>query len=294
MIKMTIGEKMFQVFAIVLVALMCVTMLYPFVHVLSISFSTPAEAMKYGFRFFPQEVSLEAYKLAFNSDGLWWGYYNSIYRTVLGTLLSLFFMLLGAYPLSKKYLPHRKFLTLFVIVTMFIGGGLIPSYMLVKSLGLYDSRLVYIIPGLISTFSMLLLRNFLMNLPQELEDSAKMDGASEMRILFKILVPLSKPVLATLGLWEAVGHWNAWFDALIYIDDKTKYVLQIFLRRLIIDQSFTDMSEIMPQDLLSRTRVQPEQVKAAILMIVTLPILVVYPFLQKHFVKGIMVGSLKG
>lgn len=293
MSRMTTGEKAFQYFALLLLTVMCVTMLYPFIHVLSLSLSTPAAAAKPGFHLYPEQISLEAYKLAFSSDGLWYGFYNSIFRTVLGTCLSLFFMLLGAYALSKKYLPDRTFYTMIIILTMFISGGLIPTYMLVKGVGLFDSRWVYILPILINTFSLLILRNFLMNLPQELEDSAKIDGASELRLLFSIVVPLSKPVLATLGLWSAVQHWNEWFDALIYITDNKKFVLQIILRRLIIEENLTEMMNFFPVDLY-RAKAQPDQVKAAILMIITFPILVVYPFLQKHFVKGIMVGSVKG
>ena len=197
-------------------------------------------------------------------------------------------MAMGAYPLSRKYLPHRNFYTMFIVVTMFFGGGLIPSYLLIKSLGLIDSRWVLIIPGLISTFSLLILRNFFMGIPEELEDSAKIDGANDMRILFGIIIPLSKPVLATLALWAAVSHWNAWFDALLYLQDQSKVVLQLFLRRLVISAEGDPMLQANPQ------QEAPETLKAAVIMFTALPILVVYPFLQRYFVKGILVGSLKG
>lgn len=293
MIKLSNGEKIFQAIAVVFVSLMCFTMLYPFIHQLSISLSTPKEAVRMGFHFYPKEFSYEAYKLAFQSYGLWNGFANSMFRTVVGTVLSLVFMLMAAYPLSKKDFPLRKFYTMLIIFTMFFGGGLIPTFLLIRGIGLYDSIWVYILPGLISTFYMLILRNFLMSTPRELEDSAKMDGANEFQIVLKIIIPLSKPVLATLGLWTAVNHWNAWFDSLIYIQDSSKQVLQIFLRKLVIENNTSDLNQIIQTGYENRN-VSPESVKAAVLMITILPMVALFPYLQKFFTKGIMVGSLKG
>ncbi|MNI39980.1 Inner membrane ABC transporter permease protein YcjP [compost metagenome] len=201
-------------------------------------------------------------------------------------------MTLGAYALSKKYLPHRNFYTMLIVLTMFFSGGLIPTFLLIKSIGLYDTRWALIIPGLINTFYMIIMRNFFMELPQELEDSAKIDGANDIQILARIVVPVSKPILATIGLWVAVHHWNEWFQALIYIQDQSKIVLQILLRRLIVENDDLQMRELMSQA--TEDEVVAETVKSAVLMIATIPILVVYPFIQKYFVKGIMVGSLKG
>lgn len=286
--RLSSGEKVFQVFLIGFICMLSAVMLYPFAHVLSISFSSSAEAIRAGLHWYPREISLFAWQRVLEDTNIWRALGNTVFRTVVGTFLTLLVMAMGAYPLSKKYLPDRSFFMMFIVVTMFFGGGLIPSYLLIKSLGLIDSRWVLIIPGLVSTFSLLILRNFFMTLPEELEDSAKIDGAGELRILFTIIIPLSKPVLATLALWSAVGHWNAWFDALIYLQDQKLFVLQTFLRRLVIAAEYDPL--LPPKDEFTT----PETVKAAVIMFTAMPILIVYPFLQKYFVKGTMVGSLKG
>jgi len=283
------GELRTQILLTAFVCLLCLSMVYPFIHILSISFSTPAEAIRPGIHIYPLEFSVEAYKTAFRQADLWYGYANSVFRAVVGTALHLIAMLLTAYPLAKKTLPHRTFFTMVIVLTMFFSGGLIPTYMLIKSLGLYDNRWVYILPMLINTFSLLVLRNFIMALPKELEDSAKIDGAHELRILFSIVVPLSLPALATVGLWSAVRHWNAWFDALIYIESNEKQVVQVYLRRLIIDNSIGDVHHEY-----GLGNVTPESIRGAALILTITPILLVFPFLQKYFVRGIMIGSVKG
>ncbi len=271
--------------------LLCTVMLYPFVHMLSISLSTPAESLRAGIHLYPKEISFYAWERVLTRDDIWIGFGNSVFRTVVGTVCSIVFMSMGAYPLSRKYLPHRSFFTMLIVFTMFFSGGLIPTYFLIKNLGLIDTRLVYIVPGLISTFSLLILRNFFQAIPEELEDSAKIDGANDLQILFRIIMPLSLPVLATLSLWSAVGHWNAWFDAVLYIQDPDKQVLTTFLRRVVITGE--DLS-IFSSESQSAILGYAEPIKAATLMFTALPIIVLYPFLQKYFVQGTMVGSLKG
>ncbi|MEJ8304332.1 carbohydrate ABC transporter permease [Saccharibacillus sacchari] len=289
--KPTRGSRIFQAFLILFMILLCIVMLYPFVHMLSISLSTPAESLRAGIHLFPREVSFYAWERVLTRDDIWIGFGNSVFRTVIGTICSIVFMSMGAYPLSRKYLPHRSFFTMLIVFTMFFSGGLIPTYFLIKNLGLIDTRLVYIIPGLISTFSLLILRNFFQAIPEELEDSSKIDGANDLQILFRIIMPLSLPVLATLSLWSAVAHWNAWFDAVLYIQDPHKQVLTTFLRRVVITGE--DLS-IFSSDAQSTVLGYAEPIKAATLMFTALPIIVVYPFLQKYFVQGTMVGSLKG
>lgn len=286
--RLTRGEKAFQVVLILFISALSVTMLYPFLHVASISLSTPAEALRQGFHFYPKDITFVAWERVLSSETVWTTMGNTVFRTVVGTVLTLVFLAIGAYPLSKKYLPHRNLFMTVIVITMFFGGGLIPTYMLIKGLGLINSLWVYVIPGLVSTFSLIVLRNFFMSIPEELEDSAKMDGANEFRILFTIVVPLSKPVLATLALWSAVGHWNAWFDAMLYMQDQSKIVLQLFLRRLVIANMGDPM---LPVPSIEET---PETVKAAIIIFTALPILLLYPFFQRYFVKGVMIGSLKG
>lgn len=286
--RMTAGEKWFQAVLLFVISLLCILMLYPFIHELAVSLSTPSEAIRQGIHIIPLQFSIDAYKQVFSSHDLWSGLGNSLFRTVIGTALMLFMMTIGAYPLSKKYLPHRNFYTMFIVITMFFGGGLIPTYLLIKSLHMVDSRWALVIPGLINTFSMMIMRNFFMSVPDELEESAKIDGANDIRVLFTIVVPLSMPIMATVGLWSAVYHWNAWFDALIYIQDVSKQVLQIYLRKLVVSNEDTALQTMMSAS------VTQESIKAAVIMFVTLPILVIYPFLQKYFVKGALIGSLKG
>ncbi|GAA3402741.1 carbohydrate ABC transporter permease [Paenibacillus hodogayensis] len=291
--KMALSEKLFQTALVAFISLMCAAMLYPFIHVLSVSFSSYEESLRPGIHLYPRGFSLDAYKRTFASGDIFIAFGNSIFRTVVGTVLSVFAMALGAYPLSKKYLPHRTFYTMFFVFTMFFSGGIIPSYLLIKSLGLMDSRWVLILPTLFSTFTMFIMRNFFMSIPTELEESARIDGANDVRILLTIIMPLSKPILATVALWTAVSHWNAWFDAMLYISDHYKMVLQLYLRKLIIENQDQVMQDIMLHST-GEAPLTPETVKAAVLMIATVPIVIVYPFLQKYFAKGIMVGSLKG
>ncbi|UQZ87537.1 Inner membrane ABC transporter permease protein YcjP [Paenibacillus konkukensis] len=292
--RMSKGEVVFQIILVFVISLLCIMTLYPFIHVLSVSFSSASEAIRPGIHLFPREFTLAAYKKAVLLDGIWIGFGNTIFRTLIGTALSVFAMSLGAYALSKKTLPHRNFITMAVVLTMFFSGGLIPTFLLMKELGLYDTRWALIIPGLYNTFYMLILRNFFMGLPEELEESAKIDGAHDLRILFQLILPLSKPILATISLWVAVHLWNEWFNGLIYIRDQSKIVLQIYLRRLIVENMDSDLQSLMEQGMDLHTQAVPESIKAAVLMIGTVPILLVYPFIQKYFVKGIMVGSLKG
>jgi putative aldouronate transport system permease protein len=289
-LKPTFGENVFQFFLIVFISILCLITIYPFIHLTSVSLSSPSEAMRFGFHFYPKEIDLFAWNQVLSQKKIWTGFGNSVFRTVVGTFLTLVIMSLCAYPLSRKYLPHRSAYTMIILFTMFFGGGIVPTYLLIKSLHLMDSLWVFVLPGLIPTFSMLVLRNFFMSIPAELEECSKIDGANDIRILFQIVLPLSKPVLATLALWSAVGHWNSWFDAVLYVSDQSKQVLQFFLREIVITN--TD-AETLGRSAVGNLKYEAS-IKAATVMFAVLPILVVYPFLQKYFVKGTMIGSLKG
>ncbi|MCR2807603.1 carbohydrate ABC transporter permease [Paenibacillus soyae] len=288
--KPKFGEHLFQTVLIIIISLLCISTIYPFIHVASVSLSSPSEAGRFGFHLYPKEIDFFAWKQVLSQTKIWIGFGNSVFRTVVGTFLTLIAMSLCAYPLSRKYLPHRSFYTMIILFTMFFGGGTIPTFLLIKELNLMDSVWVYIVPGLVPTFSMLVLRNFFMAIPAELEESAKIDGANDIRILFGIILPLSKPVLATLALWSAVGHWNSWFDAVLYITDADKQVLQFFLREIVITN--TD-AETFGRTVVGNFKYGPS-IKAATIIFAALPILIVYPILQKYFVKGTMIGSLKG
>jgi ABC-type sugar transport system, permease component len=291
MIK-TKGEKIFQSFNYVFLTALVALCIYPFWEVVKISFSTPSEASRMGFSLWPRESTIAAYLQVFKNEFIWIGYKNTIVRVVIGVSIQLALMVLAAYPLSKKYFPCRNFWTLFVVLTMFFKGGMIPDYLLVKMLGIDDSVWALILPRAIDTFNMFILRNYFMSLPESLEESARMDGAGTMRILAYIILPLSLPILVTLGLWGIVWHWNAWFDCLIYIREGNKYVLQAILRKIIIDAA-PQFSE-MTVNIDNVAQPSAEVIKCATIIVSTLPVMLIYPFLQKYFIKGVIVGSLKG
>jgi len=291
--KKSLGEKSFDTGNVLLLSMFAFTAVYPFLDVLILSLSSPAAANQYGLRLWPSEITFEGYKTVFANPYIWTGYFNTIVRTVFGTMMNVLFTVLCAYPLSKKYLPSRGVYTSIIVFTMFFSGGLIPNYLLMKGLGLLDNRLVLILPGLISAFTMIVVRNFFMSLPEEVEESAKIDGANDIGILFRIVLPVSLPIVATISLWYAVAHWNAWFDSLLYLTDPKKIVLGNVLRKIVIEGSSQFQSfEQASGD--HQMLVTPDVIKAATIMVATIPIICVYPFIQKYFVKGVMVGSLKG
>lgn len=285
------AEMVFQVVNVGLLGMLALLALYPFVYTFSISLSTAAEAGRQGLHLYPREVSLTAYEMVFSNPEILTGYVNTLFRTVVGTGLTLLMTCMCAYPLSKKCLPHRKFFILAILFTMLFSGGIVPTYLLINGLGLTNNRLVYILPMMLTAFNVIIVKNFFQSIPESLAESAYMDGAGDFRTLFQIYIPLSKPVLATVGLWTAVMHWNMWFDALIYITDDKRQVMQMFLRRIVIENS-TEMIEkgLINPDIAQFT---PETIKAATVIITILPMLLVYPFVQKYFVKGIMLGGVK-
>lgn len=289
------GELTFTVLNYAFFVAFSLSILFPFVNLLAVSL-TQAESLNISkVKLIPDPFSAESYRMILTDRRLYYSYYSTIFRTVVGTGLAIFIMFCAAYPLSKKALPHRTFYTSIFVFTMFFGGGLIPTYLLIKSLGLLDNRLVLVIPGAVSAFNLLVIRNFLMSLPQELEESAFIDGANDIQILFRIVMPLSKPVLATVSLWVAVSYWNEWFQSMIYINDPNKQVVQVWLRRLVIESSDEYMQKVVgAMEREMGYPIAPETVKAAAIFVTIVPILMVYPFIQRYFVKGVMIGSLKG
>lgn len=266
------------------------TIIVAFLHLLAISFSPSHVATKGGLHLWPEEFTLKNYEEVFKNRYIWTGYGNTIFLTVVGTVTQLSFTAMGAYVLSKRYFPHRTFWTFYIVFTMFFSGGLIPSYLLNKQLGLMDNMLVLILPGLVSAYNLVIMRNFFQGLPEEVEESAMLDGAGRFQIFYSIVIPMSKPILATVGLWLAVGHWNSWYNVLLYITDEQKFTLQIVLRRILL----TGSKEMMEFSSVGQEMISSEGLKAASIYVATIPILLVYPFLQKYFVKGINMGSLKG
>ena len=286
-------EKKITVFDIVLVLFMIVFMcicLYPLLYVLSMSISDPLAVARQEVWLYPKGFSTEAYQILFKYPYLLISYGNTIWYTVVGTAISVLLTLLLAYPLSRRQFFLRNYIMTMIMVTMFIGGGLIPKFMLVSKLGLYNTRWAIVIPSAIGTTYVIIARTFFTTIPESLFESAKLDGAGDWVILAKIIMPLSKPLISVLVLYYAVGQWNQYFHALIYLLDENLKPLQLFLRRILIENT----REVGGELISGVKSWASEQIKSCAIIVSVIPILCVYPYLQKYFVKGVMIGSLKG
>jgi putative aldouronate transport system permease protein len=289
MVKSHFKQKIgvFDIITILLMTLVGIVTLYPFLNVLFISFSSSVEVTKNGsLLLYPMGFNLESYQYVLQYAGLGDAFRNTIIITVLGTFINIVLTAAGAYVLTEKEMPGRNFLMWFVLVTMFFGGGLIPTYLVVSNLHLVNTLWALMLPGAVNTFNLILARNFFQGIPASLKEAARIDGASEFRILTTIILPLSMPIIATLILFYGVGHWNEFSSAIIYINSADLNPLQVLIR---------NMYNMAVDELNSDSLPPPvEGVRCATIMIATVPIVCVYPFLQKYFVKGVMVGSLKG
>lgn len=285
------GYRVFEVFNVTILILVVLATLLPFLYVFSISLSSNLEVLSGKVSFYPKGFTTEAYKQIVAQKNFWLGYKNTIIYTVSGTLVSLFMSTICAYPLSKKHLMGRQPILMFMVFTMYFGGGLIPSYLLIKQLHWINSIWALIIPGSISTYNMLVMKTFFEGIPQSLEEAAAIDGMNQIGILVKIILPLSKPILATMTLFYAVGQWNEWFSALIYLNSDKKYPVTLFLRNIVMGAQMA-VSSGQAVDSSSAT-VVPQTLQSATIMLVTIPILCVYPFVQKYFVQGVLIGSIK-
>lgn len=264
--------------------------LYPMWYVLVSSFSDPYAIASGQVTFWPIDFTIDAYKLVFDDDRIWSSYGNTMIYVVAGTLINLVLTTMGAYPLSRTNLPGKSFLMALIVFTMFFSGGLIPSYLNVRELGLYDTYWAILLPGAVSAFNLIVMRTFFQSIPEGLIESAKIDGANDFRILWQMVLPLSMPVIAVMTLFYAVSHWNSWFSAMIYLQDPNLYPLQLILREILIQSSAQNMLSGATQDAVFR---MSEAIKYATIIVATVPILVIYPFLQKYFVKGVMIGAIK-
>lgn len=286
----TKAGKVFDVFNMVFLLSLAVIMVLPFIYVIAASFATEAEITTRSFFLWPKQVTLDAYEYIFSTPTFIRSLFVTIGVTIGGTLIQLFFTFSFAYPLSRRYLKGRKVLLNMVIVAMLFSGGMIPTFLIIKELGLLDTYWALMLPGAISPFNLMIIKNFFQEIPMELEESARMDGASELTILSKIMLPLSKPVIATFTLFYAVGIWNDFMSGLLYINDNSKWPIQLLLRQITLSSS-----ALNNEAMLDPNYIPPEQgMKFAVIIVATLPILIFYPFLQKHFAKGMMVGSVKG
>lgn len=276
----------------VLTAAGIVTLL-PVLHVFSVSFSSPEQVLGSRLMIWPKGWNGASYRFLLQNEALLRSFGITVFITVVGTALNLLFTSTAAYVLSRRELPGVAGFTVFVVVTMVFSAGIIPGYIVVRSLGLIDSVWAMIFPGMISAFNLLLMRNFFWSVPDHLIESAKMDGAGELRILFRLMIPLSLPAMATIGLFYAVGHWNEFFRGIFYLNDSRKWPLQVLLRGIIIQADLNEIG-VNNQNLYGGVRYNLLTIQSAAIMAATLPIVLVYPFLQKYFVKGMLLGSVKG
>lgn len=290
--KDTLGDKIFYFINHLVLALSGLVCLFPLLHILSVSLSDSSAIAAGSVSFYPQGLELAAYRQLIDGTNIASAFTNSMLITIVGVVLSMTFTIMAAYPLSRKHFYGRRFFTLAIVFTMLFSGGLIPTFLLVKSLGMVDSYQALWLPGLVSAFNMLILRTFFENSPEEINEAARIDGCGEVRLLIQIMLPLSLPVLATLSLFYAVHYWNMFMSVIIYISSPEKYNLTVLVQQMITADDA--MGEAMTLDPAEMMAITPESMKAAAIVILLLPMLVVYPFIQKYFVKGVMIGSIKG
>ena len=288
------GDRVFDWCVYILLALVLVIILYPLYFVLIASFSDPLEVIAGNVSFLPVRANLESYRLGFKNSQVMTGYRDTILYTLAGTSLNILMSICAAYPLSRPKLKGKGFGLAMMVFTMFFSGGMIPTYIIISDLGILDTFWVMILPTALSVYNVMIMRTFFStSIPRELEEAAVVDGASHLRILGSVILPLSKPILAVMVLYYAVSHWNSYFNALLYLSDQNRYPLQLILRAILIqnqasEESFSEIGNTYNRMLLSET------MKYALIIVSSVPVLILYPFLQKYFVQGVMIGSVKG
>jgi putative aldouronate transport system permease protein len=291
--KINLDERIFDGAVYLLAAVILIVVLYPLLFVVSASFSSPDLVINGKVVLWPKGITLEAYQKVFENSDIWIGYRNTIFYTAVGTLINLVLTVCAAYPLSRKDLPLRNFFMLLMIFTMYFNGGMIPTYLLVRDLHLNDSIWAMLIPNAIATYNVIIARTYFEStIPYEIYESAMLDGCSNIRMLTRIVIPLSMPIIAVLVLFYSVGHWNAFFNALIYLRRRELYPLQLILRDILILNQTEDMgtnSVGMGEKIL-----MAESIKYSVIIVSSVPVLLLYPFVQKYLVKGIMIGAIKG
>lgn len=294
------SSKAFDVFNILFMLFLLVAVLYPFLHIIAISFSSESNIVRNTVTFYPKDPNTVNYYYILRDKMVYFGYRNSIFYASGSTLLMLLFTSLMAYPLSLPQFPLKRFVTIFLSITMFFGGGLIPTYVLMDKLRLIDTPWVMMIPGCVSAMNVFIFRTFFKNIPAELRESAQLDGAGHLSILFRIVLPLSKALLATFALFNIVGVWNSWFNGLVFLKSEPRYPLQLVLRSYLYK---LDMAAIMQRagssaaggDTFMRNQmVSSKGVQMAMIVVAMFPVMMIYPFFQRYFVKGVMIGAIKG
>lgn len=291
MIKASKSYRVFQVINITILLLIVAATLYPFLYVVATSFSGESYVRSAAITFYPKGFNTETYNAVIKEKYFWLGYKNTVLYTVVATAISLFMTTIFAYALSKKRLIGREIILKFAVFTMFFGGGLIPNYLLIRTLGMRNTIWSVVIPGAVSTYNMLIMKTFFEGMPAELEEAASVDGLNTYGILLKIILPLSMPIMSTMALFYAVGNWNAWFGAFLYMDKKEMFPVTLYLRNIIAGAQQTSAASGMDEE---KTSQIAATIKSATIVLTVLPILCVYPFIQKYFVTGVLIGSVKG
>ena len=292
--KKTKGEIIFDCCNYVLLALLVVVTLYPCYYVLVASVSDPVKIFaEKGLVLFPKGFSLSSYLEVLKSDQIWLGYKNTVFYVIAGGIVSVLMTVMAAFALTRKELPGKNVIMFLIMFTMYFSGGLIPTYINVMQLGLENSLWAVILPSAVSTYNLIVMRTGFAAVPDSLEEAAKIDGASRLRILWQIILPLSKATVAVVCLYYAVTHWNSWFNAMLYLTDRRKFPLQLILREILIDSDTSSMVNAMDVGIGDASFVG-ETVKYAVIIVSVVPILCVYPFIQKYFTKGVMIGAVKG
>ena len=292
-IRESIGDRIFLLFVYLFLLFVLLIVLYPLIYVVSSSFSSPAAVSSGKVWLYPVDFSLRGYQVAFGNPQIITGYANSLYYTIFGTLISVTLTVLVAYPLSRRTLFGRDAIMIFIVFTMIFYGGLIPTYLVVKNLGMIDTRWALLIPQAIAAWQVIIARTFFqVSIPEELAEAAELDGCSDLRFLWSVVLPLSKPILAVLVLMYAVGQWNAYFDALLYLKSAALHPLQLVLRSILILNTTTSGS--MEASVMVERQQMADLLKYSLIVVGSLPVLLIYPFAQRYFVKGMLIGSVKG
>lgn len=295
--RMTKGDVVFTICNYIFITLAVVITLYPLVYVLSASISEPTKVNSGEMWLWPVDITFAGYKRVFNNPDIWSGYANTIFYTVFGTLINLVLTIPCAYALAKKHLPFKKGISFIILFTMFFSGGLIPLYMLVDTLHLLDTVWAVVLPTAASAYNIIISRTFMeTTIPEGLEEAAEIDGCDPFRTFFKIILPLSAPIIAVMALFYGVGHWNSYFNEMIFLTDRSKLPLQVILREIIVVTQINTSGQTTNME--AQTAAEMQQlagiIKYAVMIVSSLPIIIVYPFLQRFFVKGVMIGSIKG
>lgn len=292
-IKSTKGDRLFEIIITIIGLFLLFSILYPLIFVLAASFSDPDLVLRGDVKLWPKGFTVEPYKMVFENDEIWLGYRNTLFYTIVGTFINIVLTVLAAYPLSRKDMPCRRLFTLIIIFTMYFNGGLIPTYLLVRDLRMYNTVWAILIPGAITTYNLLVAKTFFENsIPQEIYESAMLDGCSNIRMLYQIVLPLSSAILAVLVLYYGVANWNSYFPALIYLQNKQLFPLQIFLRDILL---LSQTEQIGSNSVGMGDKIKmAEGIKYSVIVVSSVPVLVLYPMAQKYFVKGVMIGAVKG